>query len=170
MSQKPWSGVSPFIRAEKTGSPSTLLALWQRNGATVANGSWTYLVGADDTGAALRCVVVADNGWGSGAARSAPAAPDACVGATGVEVNGGAAETTSAFVTLTLRAPRGATTVRISNNPAFTGETVVAFPAGCTYDWVLPSIPGLALSWTVYVRYDGSGTTYTDSIVVNAPS
>jgi hypothetical protein len=154
-----------------TGSPSTVLALWQRDGATVANGSWTYVVGAADAGAALRCVVVADNGWGSGAARSAPAAADACVGATGVEINGGATETTSSFVTLTLRAPRGTTTVRIANNPSFTGETVAAFPAGCTFDWVMPSIAGLPLAWSVYVRYgDGTGATYTDSIVVNAPS
>lgn len=152
-----------------TGSPSTLVALWQRDGATVANGSWTYLVGGGDVGAALRCVVVADNGWGAGAARSAPAAPDACGGATGVEINEGATETTSSFVTLTLRAPRGTTTVRISSNASFTGETVAVFPAGCTYDWVMPSIAGMPLAWSVYVRY-GDGATYTDSIVVNEPS
>jgi hypothetical protein len=151
-----------------TGSPSGLVVLWQRDGATVANGSSTYLVGAADSGAALQCVVVADNGWGSGAARSAPAARDGCVGAPGVEINDGAAQTTSAFVTLRLRAPRGTATVRISNDPGFSGETVVAFPADCTYDWMLPSIPGMPLGWSVYVRYgDGTGATYTDSIVVN---
>ena len=147
-----------------------MLALWQRDGATVANGSWTYVVGAGDVGAALQCVVVADNGWGSGAARSAPAGPGACGGAGGVEINGGAAETTSPYVILTLRAPRGTRTVRISNDPSFTGETVAALPAGCTYDWALPSVPGLPLAWSVYVRYgDGAGATYTDSIVVNEP-
>jgi hypothetical protein len=115
--------------------------------------------------------VVADNGWGAGAARSAPAAPGACAGAGGVEINGGATETTSPYATLTLRAPRGTTKVRISNDPGFAGETVAAFPTDCTYDWVLPSIPGLPLAWSVYVRYgDGAGATYTDSIVVNEPS
>ncbi|GAA4740549.1 hypothetical protein GCM10023350_26250 [Nocardioides endophyticus] len=152
-----------------SGSPSTVLALWQRDGATVANGSWTYVVGADDVGAALQCVVVADNGWGSGVARSTPAAPGACGTAGGVEINGGATETTSPYVTLTLRAPRGTSTVRISNDPSFTAETIVAFPAGCTYNWVMPSIPGMPLAWTVYVRY-GDGATYSDSIVVNEHS
>jgi len=152
-----------------SGSPSAVLALWQRDGATVANGSWTYVVGASDVGAALQCVVVADNGWGSGAARSEPAAPGACDGAGGVAINGGAAETTSPYVTLTLRAPHGTRTVWISNDPTFAAATVVAFPAECTYDWALPSVPGLPLAWSVYVRY-GDGATYTDSIVVNEPS
>jgi hypothetical protein len=152
-----------------TGSPSTLLALWQRDGATVANGSWTYVVGIEDVGAALQCVVVADNGWGSGVARSAPAAPGACSGPGGVEINGGATETTSPYVTLTLRAPRGTRTVRISNDPSFAGETVAAFPADCTLDWTMPSVPGMPLAWSVYVRY-GDGATSTDSIVVNEPS
>jgi len=152
-----------------SGSPATVVALWQRDGATVANGSWTYVVGAGDVGAALQCVVVADNGWGSGAARSAPAAPGICGGTPGVEINGGATATTSPYVTLTLRAPHGTTTVRISDNPGFTGETVVALPAGCAYSWVLPSIPGMPLTWSVYVRY-GDGATYADSIVVDEPS
>jgi sugar lactone lactonase YvrE len=153
-----------------TGSPSSMLALWQRDGATVANGSWTYVVSADDAGAALQCVVVAANGWGSGVARSAPAAPGACGGAGGVEIDGGATGTTSPYVTLTLRAPRGTSTVRISNDPSFTAETVVALPADCTYDWVLPSVPGMPLTWPDYVRYGGDGATSSDSIVVNEPS
>jgi hypothetical protein len=150
-----------------SGSPTTVMPLWQRDGATVANGSWTYVVGGADSGAALQCVVVAGNVSGLGAARSRPAAADSCSGPTGVEINDGAAETTSTLVTLNLRAPRGTTTVHLSNDPSFASETVASFPAGCTYDWVLPSIPGLPLSWSVYVRYDSSATTYSDSIVVN---
>ncbi|GAA4708715.1 hypothetical protein [Nocardioides conyzicola] len=153
-----------------SGDPTAVIPLWQRDGVTVANGAWTYLVGSDDADATIRCLVVARNGSGSGAARSAPAAADACVGPVGVEINGGAASTSSSFVSLALRAPRGATTVHLSNTPGFEHETVAVVPAGCTYDWVLPSIPGLALTWTVYVRYDGSGTTYTDSILVDPPS
>jgi len=152
-----------------SGTPTTVVALWQRDGATVANGGWTYVVPAG--GGAIQCIVVADNGWGLGAARSAPATRDACAGPAGVEINGGAVETTSSFVSLTLRAPRGTTTVHLADNPGFAGETVTSFPVGCKLDWVLPSIPGLPLSWSVYVRYgDGTGATYSDSIVVNAPS
>ncbi|KQW48579.1 hypothetical protein ASC77_07480 [Nocardioides sp. Root1257] len=153
-----------------SGSPTTVTALWQRDGTTVANGSWTYAVGAGDSGAAIQCLVVAGNGAGLGAARSRPAAADACHGATGVEIDGGATETRSASVTLTLRAPRGTTTVHLSNDASFAGETVTAYPAGCTLPWVLPSIAGMPLSWSVYVRYDGSATTYTDAIVVDVPS
>ncbi|GAA1758491.1 hypothetical protein GCM10009795_001070 [Nocardioides hankookensis] len=153
-----------------SGSPTTVMAVWQRDGATVANGSWTYVVGAGAGDAALQCVVVAGNGSGLGAARSRPAAADACVGATGVEIDGGAAQTRSTAVTLTLRAPRGTTTVHVSNDPGFAGETVTAYPAGCTLAWTMPSIAGMPLSWSVYVRYDGSATTYSDSIVVDVPS
>jgi hypothetical protein len=150
-----------------SGTPSTVAVLWQRDGATVANGSWTYVVPAGDAGA-IQCVVVADNGWGLGAARSAPADSHAYAGPVGVEINGGAAETTSPYVSLVLRAPRGTTTVHLADNPGFVGGTVAPVPVGCTYNWALPSVRGLPLAWSVYVRF-GDGTTYTDSIVVNQP-
>lgn len=153
-----------------TGDPS-LVPVWLREGAIVANGQWAYPVAADDVGRAVQCLVIADNGWGLGAARSAPAGDAGCTGPPGVVVNGGAASTTIPVVELRLRAPAGATTAQISNNPTFATSETVAIPADCTVDWTMGYIPGVPLDWTVYVRFDaGPVATYTDSILVDAPA
>jgi hypothetical protein len=149
-----------------TGDPTiTYVAVWQRNGASFANG-WTYVVTAADAAADLLCVVVASNGFGKGAARTAPVGGNACAGPVGVVIAGGAAETTSPQVQLAIHAPPGATTVQISNDSAFGGVTVLPVSPTCTYSWTMESIAGLPLTWSVYVRFDAAPTTYSDSILV----
>ncbi|MGY2701627.1 hypothetical protein [Nocardioides sp. HB32] len=153
-----------------TGDPViTYLYLWQRNGDTIANGR-TYTVGAADAGKLLRCVVVAGNGSGKGAARSAPVGGDSCSGAVGVTINGGATETPTPDVQLSVRPPVGATSVTISNASDFSDATTVPLVSTCSYDWEMSSIPGLPMSWSVYVRFDTGPTAYTDAIVVREPS
>jgi len=70
-----------------------------------------------------------------------------------------------------MRAPVGATTAQISNDPSFATYSAYAIPGSCAVDWQMSYVPGLALEWSVYVRYDaGPATTYSDSIVVDQPS
>lgn len=149
-----------------TGDPTiTYVAVWQRNGAAIAGG-WTHTVTAADATADLLCVVVASNGFGTGAARSAAVGGNACGGPVGVVIAGGAAETTTPQVQLAIHAPAGATTVEISNNSDFAAATTLPVSATCTYAWTMDSIPGLPLTWSVYVRFDTGPTTYSDSILV----
>ena len=115
--------------------------------------------------------MIAANDSGRGAARSEPAGEAGCVGTPVVLIDGGAAQTASPVVALTLRAPLGARTVQIANDPGFASPATYPMPADCTVAWTLPHVPGIPLEWTVYVRYDaGPAATYSDSIVVNAPS
>lgn len=166
---------SPTLGSTLTCDPGawtaadSLAVLWQRDGVTIGNGGWTHTVTADDLGTAVQCLVVASNGSGLGAVRSDPAATGPCSGAPGVVIDGGAAGTAYARVTLTVHPPPGATTVQVSNRADLAGATVVPIPAGCTLDWLMPAIPGLPLAWTVYVRFDGTGPTYSDSILVSVP-
>jgi hypothetical protein len=149
-----------------TGDPTiTYVAVWQRNGAAIAGG-WTHTVTAADATADLLCVVVASNGFGRGAARSAAVGGNACGGPVGVVIAGGAAETTTPQVQLAIHAPAGATTVEISNNSDFGAATTLPVSATCTYAWTMDSIPGLPLTWSVYVRFDTGPTTYSDSVLV----
>ncbi|GAW48500.1 MULTISPECIES: hypothetical protein [unclassified Nocardioides] len=149
-----------------TGDPTiTYVAVWQRNGAAIAGG-WTHTVTAADATANLLCVVVASNGFGTGAARSSAVGGNACGGPVGVVIAGGAAETTTPQVQLAIRAPAGATTVEISNNSDFGAATTLPVSAVCTYAWTMDSIPGLPLTWSVYVRFDTGPTAYSDSILV----
>jgi hypothetical protein len=154
-----------------TGDPTiTYVAIWQRNGASLVGG-WTYTLTAADADAEISCLVVASSGSGRGAARSAPVGGNGCGGAVGVRINNGAARTTSAAVRLSIHAPAGATALRISNTPDFAGAVTVPVNDGCAYDWTMSSIPGLALDWTVYVRFGPDpATTYQDTITVDAPS
>jgi hypothetical protein len=152
------------------GDPS-LVPVWLRDGAIIGNGQWARTVVAADVGTAVQCLVIADNGWGLGAARSAPAGDAGCTGTPGVVINDGAASTTIPIVELRLRAPIGATTAQVSNDPTFGTSETMAIPADCTVDWTMGYIPGVPLDWTVYVRFNAGPTaTYTDSIVVDAPA
>ncbi|MGB0102180.1 MAG: hypothetical protein WBP61_18015, partial [Nocardioides sp.] len=152
-----------------TGAPTSFVRLWQRDGETVGTGATHVLVAADQT-ASLRCVVVAANAAGKGAARSGPVRGGACDGPVGVTINAGAAETTSPAVQLSIKAPTGVTTISISNNADLSGAVSVPVSGTCSYAWTMDSVPGLPLTWSVYVRFDGAGTTYQDSIVVNQPA
>lgn len=126
-----------------TGSPTGYTTVWQRGGATVGTGL-TYVMSAADEDQALRCLVVATNAAGKGAA-----------------------ETTSAQVELTIRPPSGATTIAVSNNASMSGASVFSVASGaCTYPWTLDSIPGLPLEWSVYVQFDTDAATYSDAILV----
>jgi hypothetical protein len=149
-----------------TGDPTiTYVAVWQRDGAAIAGG-WTHTVTAADATADLLCVVVASNGFGAGAARSAAVGGNACGGPVGVVIAGGATETTTPQVQLAIHAPAGATTVEISNNSDFGAATTLPVSATCTYAWTMDSIPGLPLTWSVHVRFDTGPTTYSDSILM----
>ena len=152
-----------------TGAPTGLTTIWQRDGETVGVGT-THVVVAADQGATLRCLVVATNAAGRGAARSAPVGGGACEGAPGVVINDGDPETSSPDVQLTIRVPAGTTTIAISNSADMAGATTVPVSGTCTYPWTMSSIPGLPLSWSVYVQFDGVGTPRSDSIVVDQPA
>ncbi|WP_395657348.1 hypothetical protein [Nocardioides sp.] len=153
-----------------TGSPTSYTVVWQRDGATIGTGT-TYVQVAADQDHALRCLVVASNAAGKGAARSeAVGGSTGCSGEVGVLINGGAAETTNPAVQLTIRAPAGATTVAVSNHASMAGATVFPLAGGCTVPWTMDSIPGLPLTWSVYVQFDNDATTYSDAIVVNQPA
>ena len=154
-----------------TGDPTiTFTTIWQRDGETLGAGP-THVVVAADQAATLRCVVVASNGTTSkGAARSAPVGGGACDGPVGVVINDGDADTASPDVQLSVRAPAGTTTLLISNSADMSGATSVPVSGTCTYPWRLDSIPGLPLTWSVYVQFDGTGTPVTDSIRVNQPA
>ncbi len=153
-----------------TGDPTiALTTVWQRDGTSVATGP-TYLLTAADSDATLRCVVVATNPAGRGAARSAPVGGGACNGATGVTINGGDAATTSPAVQLSIRPPAGATTVLVSNHADLSGATTIPLSGTCTYAWTLDAIPGLPLTWSVYVQFDTDATIYSDSILVDQPA
>lgn len=167
--------------SDGTWSPAatTYIKLWQRGGEIIGSGSTHQLVQADMS-ASIRCIVVAGNGSGLGAAASQAVNGAACTGATGVVINpdgtaDGADLTTSLQVQLGIKAPAGTTKIRISNNSDMSGY-VEKDPSGtCSYSWTLPlSIPGLALPATVYVQFDSGGvvgsTIYQDSIVVNQGS
>ena len=126
-----------------TGDPTiTYVAVWQRDGESIAGG-WTYTLVAADAGTQVRCLVVATNPAGKGAARSAPVGGNACGGATGVDINGGAGETTSPLVQLTIRRPAGATIRSPTTRTSLTPSTLTP-SADCTYAWTMNSIPGLA--------------------------
>ena len=152
-----------------TGAPTGYATIWQRNGETVGPSS-THVVVAADLGATLRCVVIATNAAGRGAARSAPVGGGACTGAAGVVINGGDAQTSSPQVQLSIRVPGGTTSIAISNSSDMSGARTVTPSGTCTYAWTMDSIPGLPLPWSVHVQLNGAGTIYTDSIVVDEPA
>ena len=152
-----WSGDGPI----------SYVAAWQRNGETIASG-WTYILTATDAGAQVRCLVVATNAAGRGAAQSGVVDGNACGSTTGVVINGGATGTTSSLVQLSIRPPGGATGVEISNDSGLAFKETRSLAADCGYSWRLDSIVGLSLPSTVYVRFVGVGATiYSDTIVVN---
>jgi len=151
-----------------SGSPTSYATIWQRDGATVGTGS-VYVQAAADQDHALRCLVVATNATGRGAARS-DALGVGCGGPVGVVINGGAAETTTPQVLLTVTAPAGATTVSVSNDATMAGATTFPLAAGCTIAWTMDSIPGAPLTWSVYVRFDTGPTVYNDAILIRQPA
>ena len=154
-----------------TGDPTiTYTMVWQRDGVTVAPGP-TYLLTSADRDAALRCVVVAGNGSGKGAARSDAVGGSACTGPVGVTVNGGAAATFSPDVQLSIRPPAGATKVFVSNDAGMAGAVERPLSGTCSYAWRMDSIAGLPLTRSVYISFDaGPATTYSDSILVDEPA
>lgn len=155
-----WTGTAPI----------TYVTLWQRDGATVANGA-TYTLTAADAAASIRCVVVG-TGVGKGAARSAAVGGNSCGGAVGVTIADGAETVTTAQVRLSIRPPAGATEVWISGTGDFSGVAPVPLSASCTYDWTLPSVPGIPLDARVWVRFGPSATdpVYSDTIRVAVPN
>ena len=152
-----------------TGDPTiTYVAIWQRNGSTITGG-WTYTLTAADADADVGCLVVASNAAGKGAARSGGVGGNGCGGSVGVRINNGATVTTSPDVKLSIHAPAGVTMLRIANESDFSDEVAVPVTNSCTYDWTMHSIVGLALDWTVYVRFGPDPTTtYKATITVNA--
>ncbi|GAB6985416.1 hypothetical protein JCM10369A_19400 [Nocardioides pyridinolyticus] len=151
-----------------TNAPTGVTTLWQRDGETVGTGP-TWVVVAPDTTATLRCLVIASNAAGAGAARSTGVGGGACQGATGVVINGGAADTISPHVQLSIRVPAGTTSISISNRSDMSGAQTVSPSGTCTYAWTMDSVPGLPLTWSVYVRLDGTGTIYSDAIRIDQP-
>jgi hypothetical protein len=151
---------------------TTYIKLWQRGGEIIGQGA-THLVVSADMSASIRCIVVAVNGAGRGAAASPAVNGAACTGALGVTINpdgtaDGADTTTSILVQLGIRAPAGTTKIRISNNSDMTGFEERDVSGTCSYSWSLPfSIPGLSLPANVYVQFAAGGTIYSDVIVVN---
>ncbi|MCB8955229.1 MAG: hypothetical protein H6529_01960 [Nocardioides sp.] len=152
-----------------TGSPTSYATIWQRDGATVGSGV-TYVQAAGDQDHALRCLVVAGNAAGKGAARSDPFGGAGCTGPIGVVINGGAAETTTPQVQLRISAPAGATVVSVSNDATMADATPYLLSAGCTIPWTMDSIPGLPLTWSVYVQFDTGPTRYSDDILIRQPA
>lgn len=151
------------------GAPTSFTTIWQRDGETVGTGATRTVVAADQTGT-LRCVVIASNAAGKGAARSEGIGGAACTGPVGVTINAGAADTTNPHVQLSIRVPAGTTSITISNNADLSGAATRAVSGTCTYPWKLDSIPGLPLTWPVYVQFNGAGTLYSDTIVVSEPA
>ncbi|MEP9363517.1 hypothetical protein ABLE68_11175 [Nocardioides sp. CN2-186] len=157
-----------------TGSGNTYTYSWRRNGTTIdgATGA-SYAVVATDVGTAVACTVTATNSIGTSSATSASATPTAgaggnpCGAEVGVVINNDADVTTSPSVQLTIRAPAGATTVDISNDAGFGVKETRTLSAGCTYAWQARSIVGVSLPSTVYVRFNGGGATYDDTIIVD---
>ncbi|WP_395690833.1 hypothetical protein [Nocardioides sp.] len=153
-----------------SGAPTGYAVVWQRDGVTIATGI-TYTQTSADTDHALRCLVVASNAAGRGAARSPARGSVPCGETTGVVINGGAAETTSPEVELTITPPPGARWFTISNNETMAGGQTFDVSVGCTiYPWQMDSIPGLPLSWSVYVTFDNDEHTYHDDIVIRQPA
>ncbi len=133
-------------------------------------GSYPVVVTNPDGSSPPLTLVVADP---PGAVAGAPAAPSSCprppAGATGLSVNGTARWTSSRAVRLSVRWPRCATKMLLSNTPGFASSVTLAVAASGT--WILPRPPGGHGTATVYLRFSGGGTgsatTYRDSIAVD---
>jgi hypothetical protein len=155
-----------------TNDPDFYTYRWRRNGTIVATGQNYTLVSAD-AGTAITCEVIATNGSGTGTATSDPVTPTATGGGggdVGVTINSGAIATNSPGVTLTIREPAGATSVRISNDGGFAGAETRAVRGDDTYTWTLATSGGERLPKTGYVRFVGAGDanqTFTDDIVLD---
>jgi hypothetical protein len=89
----------------------------------------------------------------------------------GVSINNGAAYTRTPHVRLIVRAPDGATQLRISNDDGFSSWVTRPVKRGEVYPYVLPAAEGEPSTRTVYVRFDGPGLdpdrTVTDDIVLD---
>jgi hypothetical protein len=157
-----------------TNSPTNYTYRWKRNGGAtpIATGQ-NYTVVAADVGQAITCEVQATNGSGTGTATSAAVTPTAGGGGggdVGVTINNAAIATNSPGVTLTIREPAGATSVRISNDGGFGSAQTFAIRGDDTYTWTLATSGGERLPKTVYVRFVGTGDanqTFTDDIVLD---
>lgn len=150
-----------------TGGPTYAFA-WRRGGVQVATGP-AYIVGSGDVGASLTCVVTATNAVGSTIATSRAVVVWAgCVGPVGVSIDAGAVVTRSVAVTLTIRAPAGATAALISNDGGFddAASRPLDSPA-CTYAWNLSPVGSGPQTRIVYVRFDWDSQTFTDDIVLD---
>lgn len=87
----------------------------------------------------------------------------------GVSINNAANYSTSKDVTLSVSWPVGATSMTISNDGGFRGDSVTSMPLARAVDWALDdSIAGLYTK-IVYVRFSGTGIdssrSYSDDII-----
>lgn len=156
-----WNGANGFTYA------------WQRDGSQVATGK-TFNVTNADLGSSLTCSVTATNSGGSTTAFSDPVTVTAAPGngPVGVTINDRAVFTNSPGVTLTIREPGGADTVKISNDGSFQDAVSLPIAGDDTYPWTLQTSGSERLPKTVYVRFEGDNTidpkqTYTDDIVLD---
>lgn len=95
-------------------------------------------------------------------------APDAA--SVGVSINAAALFTRSAGVAITVRVPAGATAVVLSNDGGFGAARRFAIAPSRTYSWTLQDSGPERLPKTVYMRFEGPGTTtatYTDDIILD---
>ncbi|HEY5196560.1 MAG TPA: hypothetical protein VIJ51_05990 [Solirubrobacteraceae bacterium] len=159
-----------------TGSPTSYAYAWDRDGVAITGAtSASYTIQAADVGHQLTCVVVATNGAGhsqpASSAAVVPTGPASCPATVGVSVNAAATYTNSTAVTLTIKAPGGATSVVVANDGGFGGARTFTVAANCQYAWTLTSSGSERLPKTVYVRFAGSGIdanqTFTDDIILD---
>jgi hypothetical protein len=92
-------------------------------------------------------------------------------GREGVTVDAGAAFTNQVAVELTVKAPDGATEVRVSNDGGFLAATTKLPNTSGRYTWRLDSSGPERLPKTVYVRFAGPGgvspVTFSDDIILD---
>ncbi|MBZ5738545.1 hypothetical protein [Nocardioides mangrovi] len=160
---------------------------WRRDGDAIGGSQGDHhTVVADDRGASLTCEVTGTNPAGAATATSPAVVPtggsgggdddpddpgtgstSTCRGRPSVAIDHGHRYARDPYVSLRIRAPRGATGVVISNDASFRHADTRGLTRSCAYPWTLDKRSSRTPK-TVWVRFTGASGKASDQVVLDS--